>query len=129
LCVIDRVPRKLDAQQEALLQLLSQQVMAQLVMRRSILELREALEERERVEKRLERAIKRAQRGDKTRSRLLLDLNRDLQEAATSLGTAADHLAAGARAGRKSREAESLRLLAKTLTARCRKILRLSGTK
>jgi len=57
LCVIDRVPRKLTPHQEAALQALKRQVEAQMELRRNLLELRQALEARDRAEERQERLI------------------------------------------------------------------------
>ena len=50
LCVVDMVPRELNASQKDALQALSRQVQAQLELRRNLLELRTALAERDRAE-------------------------------------------------------------------------------
>jgi len=57
LCVVDRVPRKLSSSQEAALQALKRQVEAQLELRRNLLELRQALEARDRAEAEQERLV------------------------------------------------------------------------
>jgi len=57
LCVIDRVPRTLTPGQESALQALKRQVEAQLELRRNLIELREALEARDRAEARQERLV------------------------------------------------------------------------
>lgn len=57
LCVVDRVPRKLSPTQEAALQALKRQVVAQLELRRNLLDLRLALEERDRAEEEQERLV------------------------------------------------------------------------
>ena len=57
LCVIDRVPRRLTPDQMQALDALRRQVQAQLELRRNLLELREALEERDRAENAREQLI------------------------------------------------------------------------
>ena len=57
LCVVDRVPRQLNPNQEAALQALKRQAEAQLELRRNLLELREALEARDQAEERQERLV------------------------------------------------------------------------
>jgi hypothetical protein len=100
--------------------------MAYLVMRRNILELTDALRERQRIEKQMQKSIRRFQRGAGTRSRLLVDLNRDMQAAASSIAAAADALAAGGSLARRKKQADHLRSLARTLAARCSEVLRVS---
>jgi serine/threonine-protein kinase RsbW len=50
LCVIDRVPRSLDAEQRGALEALRRQAVAQLELRRNLLDLERALVERDRAE-------------------------------------------------------------------------------
>lgn len=57
LCVVDRVPRKLTPGQESALQALKRQVEAQMELRRNLLELRQALEARDRAEARQEKLV------------------------------------------------------------------------
>jgi anti-sigma regulatory factor (Ser/Thr protein kinase) len=57
LCIVDRVPRELTPEQQAALQALKRQVEAQLELRRNLLELRPALEARDRAEAQQERLI------------------------------------------------------------------------
>lgn len=57
LCVVDVVPRKLTHDQENALLALSRQVQAQLELRRNLIELRGALEERDRAEAERDRTI------------------------------------------------------------------------
>jgi anti-sigma regulatory factor (Ser/Thr protein kinase) len=57
LCVVDRVPRTLSPSQEAALQALKRQAEAQLELRRNLLELRQALEARDRAEAQQERLV------------------------------------------------------------------------
>lgn len=57
LCVIDRRPRKLSAQQREALEALKRQVVAQLELRRNLQELHEALKARDRAEREQERLI------------------------------------------------------------------------
>jgi anti-sigma regulatory factor (Ser/Thr protein kinase) len=57
LCVVDQVPRELTPSQEAALQALKRQVEAQLELRRNLLELRQALEARDRAEAEQERLV------------------------------------------------------------------------
>jgi anti-sigma regulatory factor (Ser/Thr protein kinase) len=57
LCVVDRVPRRLTPRQEAALHALKRQAEAQLELRRNLLELRQALEARDRAEAQQERLV------------------------------------------------------------------------
>lgn len=57
ICVLDREPRKLSAEQLEALEAIQRQVVAQLELRRSLLELRRTLEERDRAEAERERLI------------------------------------------------------------------------
>ena len=57
LCVVDMVPRQLTASQENALRALSRQVQAQLELRRNLIELRIALDERDRAEGERDRTI------------------------------------------------------------------------
>src|SRR5512143_1318497 len=57
LCVVDRVPRELTPSQRAALQALKRQAEAQLELRRNLLELREALDARDRAEAEQERLV------------------------------------------------------------------------
>jgi anti-sigma regulatory factor (Ser/Thr protein kinase) len=57
LCIVDRVPRELTPAQQAALQALKRQVEAQLELRRNLLELRPALEARDRAEAQQQRLI------------------------------------------------------------------------
>jgi anti-sigma regulatory factor (Ser/Thr protein kinase) len=57
LCVVDRVPRELNPNQQAALQALKRQAEAQLELRRNLLELRQALEARDRAEAQQERLV------------------------------------------------------------------------
>src|SRR6266404_607294 len=57
LCVVDIVPRELNADQKNALRALSRQVQAQLELRRNLLELRTALAERDRAEARRDATI------------------------------------------------------------------------
>jgi anti-sigma regulatory factor (Ser/Thr protein kinase) len=57
LCVVDRVPRRLSPSQQAALEALKRQVEAQLELRRNLLELRQALDARDRAEADQERLI------------------------------------------------------------------------
>jgi anti-sigma regulatory factor (Ser/Thr protein kinase) len=57
LCVVDRQPRDLTPQQEAALRALKRQAEGQLELRRNLMELRQALEARDRAEARQERLI------------------------------------------------------------------------
>ena len=57
LCVIDTVPRELTPSQEAALLALSRQVQAQFELRKNLIELRAALEERDRAEAERDRII------------------------------------------------------------------------
>lgn len=57
LCVVDTVPRKLTADQENALLALSRQVQAQFELRRNLIELRTALDERDRAEAERDRTI------------------------------------------------------------------------
>jgi anti-sigma regulatory factor (Ser/Thr protein kinase) len=57
LCVVDRVPRDLSADEQAALEALKRQAEAQLELRRNLLELRQALEERDRAEAQRERLL------------------------------------------------------------------------
>ncbi len=50
LCVIDRVPRELSSEQQEALKALSRQVLAQLELRRNLIDLKEALAERTKAE-------------------------------------------------------------------------------
>jgi len=61
LCVVDRKPRTLDAQQLEALEALRRQVVAQLELRRNLLELESALVERDRAEQERERLIEELQ--------------------------------------------------------------------
>jgi PAS domain S-box-containing protein len=56
LCVIDRVPRELSAEQEQALRVLSRSVVTQLELRRSLVELKQTIAQRERAEEALRRA-------------------------------------------------------------------------
>lgn len=58
LCVVDRVPRTLTPQQLQALDALRRQAQAQLELRRNLMELREALEERDRAEQAREQLIR-----------------------------------------------------------------------
>jgi anti-sigma regulatory factor (Ser/Thr protein kinase) len=57
LCVVDRVPRKLDPRQEEALAALRRQVVAQLELRRNLIDLKQALRERDQAEAEQERLI------------------------------------------------------------------------
>ncbi len=58
LCVNDRVPRKITSEQQAALQALARQVVAQLELRKNLKELRENITERERAEAELKKTHK-----------------------------------------------------------------------
>src|SRR5713226_8890446 len=57
LCVIDRAPRQITEEQEAALQALSRQVQAQLELRNNLVELKDALWERDLVEEQREHLL------------------------------------------------------------------------
>jgi anti-sigma regulatory factor (Ser/Thr protein kinase) len=57
LCVLDRIPRMLSREQVDALQAIRRQVQAQLALRRNLLELDEALKDRDRAEREQERLI------------------------------------------------------------------------
>lgn len=62
LCVVDRTPRELAADQEAALKALSRLVLAQMEFRRNLILLKEALNDRTREEHERERELQRVQR-------------------------------------------------------------------
>ena len=61
LCVIDRVPRELSSEQRRALEALSRQVLAQLELRRNLIDLKDALAERTKAERERARLIQQLQ--------------------------------------------------------------------
>lgn len=61
LCVVDRTPRQLDAEQEAALKALTRLVLMQMEFRRNLIMLKEALSDRTREEHERERELKKVQ--------------------------------------------------------------------
>src|SRR5215469_5752719 len=57
LCVLDRTPREINQEQQAALQALSRQVQAQLELRNNLVELKDALRERDSVEEQREQLL------------------------------------------------------------------------
>jgi hypothetical protein len=79
LCVIDRVPRVLTRDQTAALRALSRQVMLQLETRRRIVELKERLLERRRMEKNLLKAMKSLEAGNRSKEEYFLKVRHEIQ--------------------------------------------------
>ena len=64
LCVVDRVPRELTQEQKQALEALSRQVQAQMELRRNLMELKEALSQRDKVEEALKNGLQQLARID-----------------------------------------------------------------
>jgi GAF domain-containing protein len=84
LCVMDRVPRQLSAEQTRALRALSQQVMAQLDIRRRLLKMRRSLAHARQTEKDLRQQVVGARRLAEAQGDLLLRLSRQLRRTVES---------------------------------------------
>ena len=95
LCVIDRVPRVLTRDQTEALRALSRQVMMQLETRRKVIELKERLLDRKRMEKNLLKAMKSLETGDRSKQEYLLKIRHEIQATMNGIIEMADQLLGG----------------------------------
>jgi GAF domain-containing protein len=126
LCVIDHVPRVLSRQQKRMLELLSRQVMTQLVLRRQLIELKQALRERQRHEKLLNKNLRTAQAACRANHHWMQQMEREIQAAAAAIHQATDQLQGGSLTARQHRQFDQLKNVAGNLIHWTREILRYS---
>ncbi len=94
LCVLDRVPRVLTREQTDALRALGRQVMAHLVMRRKLVELRTSLLEERRVEKNLQKARQSAETSVQIKTELLLRLGQQIRSTLRGISALTDEVLA-----------------------------------
>lgn len=127
LCVIDHVPRVLSRQQRQILQLLSHQVMTQLVMRRQLIELKQALRERQRREKQTSKELRAAHNTCQANRRWMHQLEEEINAAAAAIHHWTDQFHGGSPTTAR-RRLDQLKNVAAHLTHRTREVLRYQKT-
>ena len=115
LCVIDRVPRVLTRDQTQALRALSRQVMMQLETRRKIIELKQRLLERRRMEKNLLRAMKSLESGNRGKEEYLLKVRHEVRATVGGIIEMAGQLLAGALTPQQREYAEAVNSSARSL--------------
>jgi GAF domain-containing protein len=115
LCVIDRVPRVLTRDQTEALRALSRQVMLQLETRRIILEMKERLLERRRMEKNLLKAMKGLEGANRSKSEFLLKIQHELRATMNGIIEMADQVLAAELASKQREYIETVKSSAGSL--------------
>jgi GAF domain-containing protein len=126
LCVIDRVPRQLTQQQIEALRALSRQVMAHLVMRRQILELRAAALEHQFAEKQLQKGRQTAEASSRIKHDLLQKLGLQVRANLTEVRQITEQVLASDLTPKQRRFLETVRKRAAELLALAEEILELA---
>ena len=115
LCVIDRVPRVLTRDQTKALRALSRQVMLQLETRRKIVELKQRLLERRRMEKNLVKAMKSLEAGSRNKDEYFLKVRHEIQATMGGIIEMADQLLARSVTPKQREYVETVRSSARSL--------------
>jgi GAF domain-containing protein len=126
LCVIDRVPRQLTQPQTEALRALSRQVMAHLVMRRQILELRESALEHQRTEKQLQKGRQTAEASSRIKNDLLQKLGLQVRANLTEISKITDQVLANDLTPKQRRFLDTAKKRATELLALAEEILDLA---
>jgi len=127
LCVIDHVPRVLSPQQRRVLKLLSRQVVAELVMRRSLMEARAALRQRQRAEREWKKKVSSALGKTRVYRRGVGELRREIQVGMKRVLRGADRLRSHVSTAQRRQEADRIKAGAQALLSRIDRILDAMG--
>ena len=126
LCVIDRVPRQLTQQQTEALRALSRQVIAHLVQRRQLFQLRQELMAEQQLKKQSQKARQTAEASGRVKNDLLQKLGLQVRSSLPEITQAAEQVLAGDLPPKQRRFLETAKARSDALLGLANEVMELS---